>query len=154
MGEGVRHFSDSNVVSLAVERQRRQQAGFAPETPGLARVTSAAAETETHAREVVLLVTGGRFECVVNGAMGMLRAGDFVRLSTNATYSVRDVGEVPGTIISHRFPPGLDGGFYRELVAALPPYTSSFPKRGSRAFAEIEAIAGRWGIVLDSGAAA
>ncbi|MDR3475998.1 MAG: hypothetical protein P4M09_30505 [Devosia sp.] len=146
MGDG--HGSDSNVVSLAAARRRQQQSA------GPVGEADAPAAGAGCAKEIVLLVTGGRFECMVNGVTGVLRGGDFLRVPAAASYVLRDVGEVRGAVVTYRFPAGLDGRFYHELAAALPPYATSFPRRGSKTFTEIEAIARRFGIVLDSGAAA
>lgn len=141
-----RSTSDNNVVSFAEARQRRLLARrLVPEA------RSGTGETD---KELVLFVTGGRFECMVNGAVGVLGAGEFVRVPDGAACAVRDVGSVPGSIVSHSFGVGVDSRFYGEIAAALPPYSNSIPRNNSRAFAKLAEIAQRWGVSFDCGAAA
>ena len=142
----VRSTLDNNVVSFAEARQRRL----------LARrlVPEATPDAIEAGKELVLFVTGGRFECMVNGASAVLGAGEFVRVPEGAACAVRDVGRVPGSIVSHSFARGIDSRFYGEVAAALPPYSTSIPRSNSRAFAKLLEIAQRWGVSFDRGAAA
>ena len=140
------YISDSNIVSFSEARQRRML-----EKRPLGPATMPAPELR---REVVLFVTGGTFECMVNGLVGPLVAGDFVRVPAHGACSIRDIGQVPGSILSHTFQAGLDWRFLRELAEALPPHSTAIPRADSRAFARLMEIAKRWGVSLDCGAAA
>jgi|GEM_PF-3861092 len=142
-GDG-RSASDSNVVSLAEVRRQRlltPNAGSAETNPG-------------RELELVMFVTSGRFECAVNGFVAPLLMGDFVRVPPVLHFSVRDVGPLPGSIVSRHFLPGIEPGFFRELATALPRGSCQFPARSSQDYARLRDIATRWGVSLDCGAAA
>ena len=137
-----------NVVSLAAFRRQRR-AGDGEDAAG-----ALPCPLDPGAQEIVVFVTGGRFECMVNGSVATLRAGQFCRIPAGAAHGTRDIGPIAGSLLEHRFPPGLDAGLYRELAAALPPFTRRLPPRRSQVFRQLQAIARRWGVELESGAAA
>ncbi|HTJ57360.1 MAG TPA: hypothetical protein VL418_07350 [Devosiaceae bacterium] len=104
--------------------------------------------------DTVFFITGGRYEAMVNGAVGVLDAGDFLRVPEGGTYGFSDIGTMNGAMVAHRFPRGVEAGFLREIAAAMPPFSTTLPRRGTPAFARLCAIARRWGITIDTDAAA
>ena len=112
-------------------------------------------EADAHAtRDTVFFVTGGRYECMVNNAVGLVGSGEFLRVPTNAVYSFAEIGPSACSMVSHKFMRTAPSGLLREIAEALPAFAQHFPRRGTPAFARLEMIARRWGYRLDSGAAA
>lgn len=120
-----------NVVSLAVYRHRR---GFDLPLPVTRPV-------QPPAGEMVFFITGGRFEVMVNGVEGIVAAGQFLRVPAQATHALRDIGELPGTFVQHRFCGAPPAQFLNEIALALPLYTLRFPPAGSAAYRRLKAIA-------------
>ena len=144
------HRDHSNVVSL--DEMRGQHAAARLKQGPITVV--ATTESRHPARDTVFFVTGGQFKCMVNGAVGTLRSGDFVRVPEGAAYGFEDDGAMPGTKLSCRFPTPVEAGLLRELAVALPPFAQALPAAGTAAFERLAAIAHRWGYKLDSDAAA
>ena len=109
---------------------------------------------ETGARDTVFFVTGGRYECMINNAVGLVGSGEFLRVPMDAVYSFAEVGPSACSMVSHKFMRTAPSGLLHEIATALPAFAQHFPRRGTPAFARLEIIARRWGYRLDSGAAA
>lgn len=137
----------SNVVRLSDFRKGRER-------PGPRLVQQDGSCGIAGEKDTVFFVTGGRFECTINNVTGVLRVGDFVRVSDEASFVSRSIGQIRGTLLSHRFAKGIPSGFLRELAGALPPFSEALPRRDSADFAALLRIARRWGVVLDSETAA
>ncbi len=140
-----------NVVSLAAFRRQLQARVEGSDT---ADAGSGCTANPSAAPDTVFFVTAGRFEWMVNGSVSTVRQGEFIRVPAGATHNYRNLAALGGSMLSHRFPGGLHAGLYRELAAALPLFATRLPARGTRLYRQLQAIARRWGIELESGAAA
>jgi len=122
-----------------------------------ANTSAAASEVPTPCRqgkEEVFFIREGLFRCMVNGAVGMARPGDFVRVGEGIAHAFSDVGTRPGLMFSHAFPAGVDARLLNELATAIPASAQEFPKAGTPEFCALCAIAKRWGVRLDDNDAA
>src|SRR5437773_2508224 len=97
-------------------------------------------------KEEVFFIREGLFECMVNGAAGMARPGDFVRVGAGIAHLFNDVGKRPGLVFSHPFPIGVDARLLNEISAAIPASAREFPKAGTPEFCALCTIAKRWGV--------
>jgi mannose-6-phosphate isomerase-like protein (cupin superfamily) len=139
-----------NVIYLFGARQKSREAE-------LAHAPAAAGEIPTPSRtrkEEVFFIREGLFRCMVNGAVGMVRPGDFVRVGEGIAHAFRDVGTRPGLMFSHAFPIGVDARLLNEIGVAIPVSAREFPKAGTPEFCALCAIAIRWGVRLDDNDAA
>lgn len=139
-----------NVVYLFGARRKSREAE-------LANTSAAPSEMPAPCRarkEEVFFIREGLFRCMVNGAVGMVRPGDFVRVGEGIAHAFSDVGNPPGLMFSYAFPIGVDARLLNELAAAIPASAREFPKAGTPEFCALCAIAKRWGVRLDDNDAA
>ena len=127
---------------------------LADRRPAASPVAPAQEASSPSEKDTVFFVTGGRFECMVNNAVGAVGPGEFVRVAPGAVYAFAELGPGACTMVWHKFPAGAPSGLLRDIAGALPPFTPAFPRSGTPVFARLESIARRWGFRLDSNAAA
>jgi mannose-6-phosphate isomerase-like protein (cupin superfamily) len=137
-----------NVIYLFADRLRGRDAAAPP--------ASHDAEPQPCRRhkEEVFFIRRGVFQCMINGAVGVARAGDFVRIGHGLVHGFVDIGDRPGLMLSHNFPAGVDSGLLSAIGAAIPQSAQEFPKPGTAEFCGLCTIAKRWGVRLDGDDAA
>ena len=137
-----------NVIYLFPDRQRGRDAAVPPASD------DAEPQPCRGHKEEVFFICDGVFQCMINGAVGVTRAGDFVRVGHGSVHGFVDIGDRPGLIFSRYFPAGVDGGLLAAIGAAIPQSAREFPKPGTAEFCGLCAIAKRWGVRLDGDDAA
>ena len=100
-------------------------------------------------KEEVFFIRAGTFQCMINGAVGVARTGDFVRVGHGVVHAFVDIGTAPGRMFSRFFPSGVDSQLLSEIGAAIPASAEEFPKPGSSEFCALCTIARRWGVQLE-----
>ena len=134
--------ADNVIYLFGVQRRNRETA---------APVASRDAEPEPcrALKEEVFFIRAGTFQCMINGAVGAVRAGDFVRVGHGVVHAFVDIGIAPGRMFSRLFPIGVDGQLLGEIAAAIPASAEEFPKPGTSEFCALCTIAKRWGVQLE-----
>jgi hypothetical protein len=100
-------------------------------------------------KEQIFFIRAGTFQCMINGAVGVVRAGEFVRVGHGTAHAFVDVGPRPGLMFARAFPIGVDARLLNEIAAAIPASAQEFPRPGSAEFCALCTIAKRWGVQLE-----
>lgn len=132
-----------NVIYLFGTRRQERDAAMP--------VTGASAEAQPcrALKEEVFFIRAGTFQCMVNGAVGVVHAGDFVRVGHGVVHALSPIGPGPARMFSRLFPIGVDARLLIEIAAAIPASAEEFPKPGTAEFCALCTIARRWGVQLE-----